>query len=93
VILYFFGYIVLYAWYVPIAAGPRFLLGLQLPYLFSVFMVLQELQNKTPALKIKTLTINPLIVFRSMDWVIFALLITDFYLIITEKLPNGYYGS
>jgi hypothetical protein len=39
-LLYFFSYAVLYAWYAPIASGNRFILSLFLPALFSLVQVI-----------------------------------------------------
>jgi hypothetical protein len=43
VLAYLGGYVLLYAWYVPIAAGNRLLLGLFLPFMYSAAFVLREL--------------------------------------------------
>lgn len=46
---YLGGYTLLYAWYVPIAAGNRLLLALFLPYMFSAAWALRELGTEGPA--------------------------------------------
>jgi hypothetical protein len=45
VILYFAGYLIAFAWYCPIACGPRFTYALYIPFLIVIFLVMRELIN------------------------------------------------
>jgi hypothetical protein len=47
-VAYLGGYTLLYAWYVPIAAGNRLLLALFLPYMYSAAWALRELDTEGP---------------------------------------------
>jgi len=90
VILFLIAYSTLFAWYVPVAAGPRFLYGLFIPFAFSVFQVLrvfdQELDLSVPKL-------NRTSFYKTVDILVLSLLIANYSVILTSGLPAGYYGS
>ncbi len=89
VLLNFFGYLLLFAWYFPIAGGPRFLYGLFLPSAFFSFVatakLFADLRSKKKLFGISWLGV--------VDAVMLATLFVDFAYVITFKLPYGYFGS
>jgi len=91
--LYFLGYITLYAWYSPIAGGPRFILSLFLPMIFSASAAGYALSAARNGLKqgFKPELAGSL--YAAGNWAITALLAIDVYFILTEILKNGYFGS
>ena len=90
--LFFAGYIFLFAWYYPIAGGPRFLYGLFLPFLFSIYLALKYLTAQAHFL-IKGKSISQAYFLEIANACLIALLVLDAYIVIIEKLPNGYFGS
>ena len=90
--LYLLGYILLFAWYFPIAGGPRFFAGLYIQIMFSIFMILNTLQNGK-FIRLANCQIKRSRLFDLTNIVVVALLISDIYIVITKLLPNGYFGS
>ncbi len=90
VALFFIAYILVFAWYTPIAGGPRFIGCLLIPFMFSIFIVdehqqITNLESKN-GFRYSTL-------YKAIDISVLSLLIANFYIIITSKLPAGYFGS
>ncbi|MEA3351419.1 MAG: hypothetical protein U9Q82_12415 [Chloroflexota bacterium] len=92
-LLNFFGYLVLFAWYFPLAGGPRFIYGLFLPVAFFLFVVTDKLSKHIDSTKIKINENGHFYLLNLVDAVVFATLLIDFYYVITTKLPGGYFGS
>jgi len=89
----FFGcYLLLYAWYTPLAGGPRFIYGLLLPYFYSIFTAIYGLA-KGPAVIVGSRQIQQPQILRFVNSLVLALLTSDIFIIITKTLPNGYFGS
>jgi len=88
--LFFIAYFWVFAWYTPIAAGPRFLGCLLVPFMFSIFIVVEHQQIKNleskNGFRYSTL-------YQAIDIGVLSLLIANFYIIITSRLPAGYFGS
>ena len=92
VLFYFCGYLLLFAWYTPIAKGPRFVYGLFLPFLFSIFIALHEI-TRDADIKQAGLLISGRRLLEAIHLVTIGILIFDAYLVISQVLPNGYFGS
>ena len=90
--MYILGYIFLFAWYTPIASGPRFFLSLFLPILIGVFTAIKLLINENHFM-ILGHKIEQEKFFSAINMVVLALVISDAYLTITKIMPNGYFGS
>ena len=93
VTLYFAGYIILFGWYYPIAGGPRFIGGLYTPMIFSIFIILKNLSASGNSFRIFGHKINFLSTFNVINVFVLGLLLADIFIIITDLLPNGYFGS
>ena len=92
VILYTLGYVILFAWYDPIAGGLRFTAGLFLPLLFSAFVSIKTLTDQRTFVVAKhSITLNGL--FEGVNALVIAMLAFDAYVIIAQILPNGYFGA
>ena len=90
VLLFLTAYITLFAWYEPIAGGPRFMYGLFIPLAFSIFVVLKEFEQEI-VLGLKL--VGGKTFYKTIDILTFSLLIGNFYLILTSLMPTGYFGS
>jgi len=90
---YVLGYSLLFSWYAPVAGGPRFLYGLFIPFVFSVYWLIQKLGSA----ELRVLFYNPPLIMRvytsAFDILLFALLMAQIYQVIVLELPNGYFGS
>jgi hypothetical protein len=81
---YFLGYLLLYAWFVPINAGQRFMLSLFLPFMFMTMLII----NYKP-IREQTIRVSP---NRKASWVtvancyITALLIPEIYIILDSRI-------
>lgn len=86
---YFIGYFLLYAWYVPIASGNRFVLALLMPFLFVLLRSLQAYD--IPRVHISSL--------GRVEWLgvvnllLLALLTLDIYLILSRDIATVYGGN
>jgi hypothetical protein len=93
--LYFAGYLLLFAWYSPIAEfhDERFTYGLFLPYLFSIFIALNEMARVVPTIKLrnKVLYISGLVSILHT----FILLgsIYEFVTVAAKRMSNRWYGK
>ena len=90
VLLNFFGYLLLFAWYFPIAGGSRFLYGLFLPSAFFSFVLTRKFSANLVRSAKKAHGFSWLSLF---DAVILAMVLVDFTYVIIFKLPTGYFGS
>lgn len=90
--LYFGVHIILFGWYFAIAGGPRFILGLFLPYMFASSTALQTLVER-PDLDHLERGHRSSRGVETVLAIIIALAISDAYVVITEILPKGYFGS
>ncbi|MCQ3932911.1 MAG: hypothetical protein DPW16_20875 [Chloroflexi bacterium] len=83
-ILYFIAYILLYAWFVPINGGQRFMLSLFLPFMFLMALILND-----PMIRRASIGISPRLRLRwvtLLNCYIIALLIPDIYIILTSRI-------
>ena len=90
VILNFIAYIVLFAWYAPVAGGPRFIYSLFILYVFSVFLAIKiiEKNNQLSVSDLGIISMN-----KAIDIVILAMLVANYYFVLTSRMPSGYFGS
>jgi hypothetical protein len=89
VLLNFCGYLILFAWYFPIAGGPRFLYGLFLPTAFFSFVATSKLSASLKAVKLP----GSFTWLGLVDAIVLAMLLVDFAHVVTFRLPTGYFGS
>ena len=88
---YFAGYLVLYAWYVPIAGpGDRFILGQFLPFMFALSYGITRLSWPQPLLSWGRVRLSSLRLFHIAT---LALLLPDIYVILTQRIYQVYGGS
>ena len=93
-ILYFFGYLVAFSWYAPIAGGRRFFFGLYIPLLIVVFASINELaKNQPAAYGEKAPKINLARFFSTSNVIIALTLIYNIWLILTRVLFYSRFGS
>ena len=92
VVLYAMGYFVLFAWYHPIAGGPRFMTGLFLPLIFSSFMLIKALSDNK-IIRFFRYRIKLSKSLEGINALTIAMIISDAYIIITKIMPQGYFGS
>ncbi len=90
VLLFLMAYITLFSWYEPIAGGPRFLYGLFVPFAYSIYVVRKEFEKEID-LSLKLISTNTF--YKSIDIIIFSLLIGNYYVVLTRLMPSGYFGS
>ncbi|HWP93820.1 MAG TPA: glycosyltransferase family 39 protein [Thermodesulfobacteriota bacterium] len=89
-ILYFFTYLLLYAWYAPIAAGNRLILGQFLPFMFVISVIISLPSFKRLSLDIWGVRIKW---FYAINTFILVMFIVDLYLILTKRIVTMYGGS
>ncbi len=91
--LFFAAYYVLFSWYFPVAGGARFLYGIYLPYIFSVFIALQKMSLGIEPIQLGRVGVKLPTALQIVDRFILALLVANFYYVVTSLLPHGYFGS
>lgn len=84
---YFAAYLLLYAWYTPIAGGNRFTLALFLPFLFVVSCLIRRYHDQLPTIIIATKRI------QLVNLLVLSVLVVDLYLILTSRIVTVYAGS
>lgn len=93
-VLFFLGYLTAFAWYNPIASGRRFVYGLYIPFLFSVFAAINTLSRQqtlfAPDGK-ATLCVRRF--FTISNLTIAFLLFYDIWVVLTASLFFDRYGS
>lgn len=83
-LLYFAAYMLLYAWFVPINGGQRFMLSLFLPFMFLMALIIND-----PVIRRASIGISPRWRIRWVTLIncyIIALLIPDLYIILTSRI-------
>jgi len=92
--LYFAGYMVAFSWYYPIAGGRRFIYGLYIPFLYVVVLSINELaRRQTLFLGQKWNQVNLAKLFVASNIIIALTLVYNIWLVTTEVLFFGRYGS
>ena len=94
VVLYFLGYFVAFAWYSPLASGRRFVYGLYIPFLFSIFVGINELaRQQKEMLPGGQGLISIARYFTTTNLVISFTLIYNIWVVLTASLFFDRYGS
>lgn len=89
---YFNGYLILYSWYAPIAAGNRFVLALFTPLFFSLFYVLKSVRDHKEE-EDQTNWVGPVLSsIPYLHYLVLFLLAIDIYLVITVRVATQYGG-
>lgn len=89
----FFGaYLLLYAWYWPISSGNRFILALFSPAMFTLAFVMYRLFEKQLSLKTSRHSEKPINLGQLLNWILFAILLVDGYIILTVRVGTLYGG-
>jgi hypothetical protein len=83
---YLGGYLLLYAWYVPIAAGNRLLLALFLPFMFASAFVLHDLTGASAGRSRSWL-------FTAVHIAVIAAVALELHDILTHRIVTVYGGS
>lgn len=91
--LFFASYIFLYAWYVPIAKGPRFTNGLYLPLLFGLLFTINKLATMIGVFHIRQFEIDVTKLMRLFNVMIFIFVLGDFFFHAPMALSKGYFGG
>ena len=86
VLCYLLGYFALFCWYGVIDHGPRFVLGLFLPLLFSIYAALFQYRDKL------LLGINRLSVVSATNVFLLLLVCVDASIVLNSYLLTGQYG-
>jgi len=86
---FFVIYFLLYAWYVPIDAGERFILSLFLPFMFTASTIIVQL-SKGSFVKVRDTRIQLLSLFNTI--VLFVISV-DIYFVLTHKILTMNGGS
>ncbi|MDR3575362.1 MAG: hypothetical protein P4L50_15990 [Anaerolineaceae bacterium] len=86
VLSYLLGYFVLFCWYGVIDTGPRFVLGLFLPLLFSIYTALYQYRDKqVPGIK-------GFGILNAVNVVLIVLISVDAYVVLSSYLLAGQFG-
>jgi len=94
-VLYFSGYLILFAWYSPIAEyhDMRFTYGLFLPYLFSIFLALSKMTDAVRTIKFRNKVIDTSNLLSLLHTLV---LVASFYELVTvtaKRMANRWYGK
>ena len=87
-VFYFASYLLLYAWYTPIAPGNRFVLALFIPLMFTISYGLQTLLRSTQIGAGGT-SVGALLANNSA---ILVVVLVDIYFVLTERVGSMYGG-
>jgi hypothetical protein len=94
VIAYFAGYLIAFAWYCPIACGPRFTFALYIPFLICIFLVMRELvKNQTKDSSKMENRIDLAKYFTASHLIVAMSLIFNIWLVTNNVLFIDAYGS
>jgi hypothetical protein len=88
-LLYFTGYLAAFIWYSPISPERRFTYGLYIPWMFSIFIAIEELSRNQPHEGWTNLTEFA----RASNLVMALTLIINIPLVLAERMFFDRYGS
>lgn len=93
--LYFAGYLLLFAWYSPIAEyhDERFTYGLFLPYLFSIFIALDEMGRVIPTIKLRNKVLYTSWLVSILHTFILLASFYEFVTVAAKRMSNRWYGK
>jgi hypothetical protein len=92
---YFGGYMVMFAWFAPIAnffVG-RFVYGLYLPYLFSLFVALNKIVEEIKYIHLGGRSIRAADLVRVIHAGVFLIVLYEFYFFTPQRLVDRWYGK
>ncbi|NJL23605.1 MAG: hypothetical protein HC895_26895, partial [Leptolyngbyaceae cyanobacterium SM1_3_5] len=84
---YFLAYLLLYAWYAPIASGNRFVLAQFLPLMLTLVIVQQQLSSHQPTIAIQQFKING---FHSFNFLILGMILFELYPILSDRIHTTF---
>lgn len=87
---YFISYLLLYAWYTPIASGQRFVLGQFLPFVSSLLIVINVQSSRYPSINIGRHHFKWL---HLLNPAILGIILFELYPILTHRILTMYAGS
>jgi hypothetical protein len=92
-LLYFLGYLAAFAWYSPIAPERRFIYGLYIPFMFSLFCALQALASSQGSGESRLGAIDLRQFLNAAHFVIFLSLLPNIWLVLTERMFFDRFGA
>jgi hypothetical protein len=92
-VLYFSGYIMAFAWYSPIAPERRFIFGLYIPFMFTLFKAVKELAQNQLKTNREASAIDLTKFVNASYFVISLSLIINIWLVLTERMYFDRYGA
>lgn len=87
---YFAGYLVLYAWYVPIGSGIRFVLAQFIPFMFSVIYTTNRLSVRSVYIKSYEKRLKVWTIFNAL---VLLLVIHDIHSVLTNRILTVHAGN
>jgi len=89
---YFTAFMMLYAWYWPIAAGNRLVLAQFSPFMFTLAFIIYRLYEKQLPIKLSRHSARTVHLGKLLNWVILGTLLFDGYIILTVRIGTLYGG-
>jgi hypothetical protein len=92
---YFLGYLVLYAWFSPVAnfADERFTYSLYIPYLFSIFVALRLITQRVKRLRVGGLSVKTGYLLWAVHLAALYLAMLNFFEVAPKRLSKRWYGK
>jgi hypothetical protein len=87
---YFIFYLILYAWYAPIADGNRFILAQFLPFMFFTASILKIHFFQHPFINIWRIKLQWFYIF---GWIILGMILFEIYPILTSRIITMFAGT
>lgn len=92
-VVYFSVYVIAFAWYSPVAPERRFIYGLYIPFMFTLFMAIKELVQNQPKSNQEASAIDLIKFVNASYFVISLSLIINIWLVLTERMFFDRYGA
>lgn len=92
---YFLGYLVLYAWFSPVAnfADERFTYSLYIPFLFSIFVALRLITQRVRRLRVGGLSVETSYLLWAVHIAALYLSMLNFFQVAPKRLSKRWYGK
>ena len=87
---YFFVYLLIYAWYVPVASGNRFTLALFMPLMFFLATIIHTQSRYNPPISIYHVQIKW---FELFNFATLGILLFELHSILTDRIVTLFAGS
>ncbi|MBD2090594.1 hypothetical protein H6F67_12090 [Microcoleus sp. FACHB-1515] len=84
---YFLGYLLLYAWYAPIASGNRFVLAQFLPLIITLAIAQQQMSKHRPTIAIQKFKVNW---FYGFNFLILGIILFELYPILSDRIHTTF---